>query len=70
MVKPITVCFDHYPVKLLILSVHGTAITNTLAKIPFFKYPEMSSQVQIVMRKLMTMSDLEFGLLKKDSDRA
>ena len=62
---PIMVCIDYYPIKLLIVSVHGTAITNLLAKLPFIKYPEMSNQVQIIMRKLMKMSDFEFGLLKK-----
>lgn len=54
---PIMVCIDYYPIKILIVSVHWTAITNLLAKLPFIKYPEMSNQVQIIMRKLMRIRD-------------
>ena len=43
--------------KLFDLSSREKAIADMLAKLPFIKYPEMSSQVQIIMRKLMKMSD-------------
>ena len=51
--------------KLFDLNSREAAIADILAKLPFIKYPEMTSQVQTVMRKLMRMSDFEFALLKK-----
>ena len=51
--------------KLFDLSSRETAIADMLAKLPFIKYPEMTSQVQSIMRKLTRMSDFEFALLKK-----
>ncbi len=51
--------------KLFDLSSREKTIADMLAKLPFIKYPAMSSQVQTIVRKLMRMSDLEFGLLKK-----
>ena len=51
--------------KLFDLSSREKAIADMLAKLPFIKYPEMSSQVQTIVRKLMRMSNSEFGLLKK-----
>ncbi len=51
--------------KLFDLSSREKAIEDMLTKLPFIKYPEMTSQVQRIMRKLMRMSDFEFALLKK-----
>lgn len=51
--------------KLFDLSSREKVIEDMLTKLPFIKYPEMTSQVQTVMRKLTRMSDFEFALLKK-----
>ena len=51
--------------KLFDLTSRETAIADILAKLPFIKYPEMTSQVQSMLKKLMRMSDFEFALLKK-----
>ena len=51
--------------KLFDLSSRESAITDIVVKLPFIKYPEMSGQCQIIMKKITKMSDFEFGLLKK-----
>ena len=37
---------------------------------PYIKYPELSYQIQILLEKLLKMSDTEFNLLKKRISRA
>lgn len=55
--------------KIFDITTRETAITDILAKMPYIKYPELSYQTQMLLEKLLKMSDTEFNLLKKRISR-
>ena len=55
--------------KLFDLTSREAAITDIIAKMPFIKYPELQYQTDILLEKLLKMSDAEFNLLKKRVSR-
>ena len=55
--------------KLFDLTSREAAITDIIAKMPFIKYPELQYQTDVLLEKLLKMSDAEFNLLKKRVSR-